>query len=343
MITDKNIPRYDFFDSSNLLDFFLKFRKRISIITLSAGVLAAIVSYIIEPKYKSTVILYPTTTVSISKTLFKDWDDALKFGEEKEAEQILQILYSDFIREKISAKYGLTDHYHIDTASKFKRLYLKLEFEDRVSFQRTPYNSIQIDVLDRSPDTAAFIANDIANLIDSMKNNLFKERALKVLQIVEEEYNTKNTLVNKLEDSLLFYTKQGIFDYETQSGIIFKEYSKSIRSNNGGSENKLDQKMKLLGANGYNYVALRDNAYHERNEMFGLRSKLDQAKIDVQRSLPSKYIINPAVPAEKKTYPIRWLIVIISMTTTLLLSIVILSAMEKVKTTEAFSAIKTKA
>ena len=86
---------------------------------------SSIVSLLIKEKYKSTVVLFPTTTNSISKALLDENNyqktDILQFGEEEEAEKMLQILNSDEIRSTICQKYDLMKHYNIDSTDKFKR------------------------------------------------------------------------------------------------------------------------------------------------------------------------------------------------------------------------------
>ena len=48
--------------------------------------------------------------------------------------------------------------------------------------------AVKISVLDKDPQMAADIANDIAELLDSTKNNMQKVRALKGFKIVEGKY-----------------------------------------------------------------------------------------------------------------------------------------------------------
>lgn len=321
------------FDSTNIVAFILKWRKHVIIVGIIAAIISGLASYLIEPKFQSKVVLFPTSAVSISKSLLKEWDDVLKFGEEKDAQQMLQILTnSDDIRLRITEKYNLEKRYKVEPNDPYRKLHLKQEFLDRVWFYQNPFYSIEINVLDRSPDTAAFIANDIAALIDSTKNKLQKERAMQVLKIVEDEYLKKKSFVEKLQDSLRWYTNQGIFDYETQSEVFYKQYVKDISKNNTNAIQQLDNKLKLIGNKGWEYVALRDFAYHERNQMFSLMVKYDQAKLDVDRTLPSKYIITPAIPAEKRISPNRVLIVIISTISSMFLAIISILILDRVKT-----------
>src|SRR2546421_647761 len=89
------------FDSTNLLLFIYKWRKPLIIIALIAAAASSVISLIIPNKYKSTVILFPTTTSSVSKALLDNnpnaKQDILQFGAEEEAEQMIQVLNSDDI------------------------------------------------------------------------------------------------------------------------------------------------------------------------------------------------------------------------------------------------------
>ena len=83
---------------------------------------------------------------------------------------MLQILNSDEIREQIISKYNLISHYNIKTDEEFPQTNLIEKYKDNISFSRTEFMSVRIDVLDKDPQVAANIGNDIASLLDSMKS-----------------------------------------------------------------------------------------------------------------------------------------------------------------------------
>ena len=116
-MSEKTESSFDF-SSGNLLVFIYRYRKILIAVSLAAAIISSVVSLLIEEKYKSTVIMFPTTTNSISKALIADnfggKDDVLELGEEEQAEQLLQILNSDEIRNRIVEKYDLMQHYEID-------------------------------------------------------------------------------------------------------------------------------------------------------------------------------------------------------------------------------------
>ena len=185
------------FDSSNLIVFMFKWKKPLIIIPLVTGILAAVFTgpSFIEPLYESSVIVFPATTNSVSKALLPQQGgqtvDILEFGAETEAEQLLQILNSDQIRNQIITKYNLMDHYDIDSEGQYPKTLLIDAFNSNISFRRTEFMSVEINVLDTDPDTAMMIANDISRLLDVVKKNIKKERAQRGIDILSDESMSK--------------------------------------------------------------------------------------------------------------------------------------------------------
>ncbi|MEW6467904.1 MAG: Wzz/FepE/Etk N-terminal domain-containing protein [Bacteroidota bacterium] len=313
------------FDSTHLLLFIWKWRKTLIVITLIAAVTSAVISLMIPNKYKSAVILYPTTTSSISKALLSDnpsaKNDILQFGEEAEAEQMIQVLTSDDIMWRITDKYKLMSHYRIDSTSPFRKTFLAREFQSNVVIQRTEYMSVKIEVLDEDPQYAANIANDIADLYDTTKQAIRKERAQQGLRIVEETYNKLRKEVETMQDSLNVLMKLGVNDYESQSDRLNEAISKAILEGKTAAVKILQEQLKIVSTYGEAYISLRDNLEFVRKNLSEVKAKYEQAKVDAEQSLSDKFVVNRAYPSEKKSYPVRWLIVTVSTLSTFLLCI----------------------
>ena len=62
-----------------------------------------------------------------------------------------------------------------------------------------------------------------------------------------------------------------------------------------------------------------------------MQTAFEQAEADANSSISHKFIVDTAYPAEKKAYPIRWLIVVISTLSTILFTIILLLIKEKIK------------
>lgn len=324
------------FDSSNLLLFIYRWRKPLALVTIVGAVLSIILSgpTFITPKFKSTVIMFPTTQASISKSLvaqYNDQTDLLSFGEEEQAEQLIQILNSDEIRERIVERYDLMNHYDIDTTDQYKKTKLYNKYISNITYKRTEFQSVRIDVLDSDPKLAADIANDIAALVDSVKNRMQQHRAYKAMKIAEAEYYEMKEYVEQLEDSLNAMREKGVNDYESMSERFNEYYAKAILEGNKVAAAKLAEQLKVLSTYGGPYVAIRDLLYHEQRQLSHLRAKYQEAKMDAEQTLPHKFIVNSAFPAEKKSYPIRWLIVVVATLSTLIIALLVIIAYENMR------------
>lgn len=332
---NKRASAPDDFNSLNVLFFVYKWRKQLGIVGASAFIISCIIALTIQEKYKSTVILFPATTNSISKALLTDnptsKEDVLQFGEEEEAEQMLQILGSDEVRSRICDKYHLMEHYNIDPEDPYKRTKLYDNFLENINFKRTEFMSVKIEVMDYSPDTAAMMANDIAALHDSTKTRIQHERAREALKIVEREYLAKLNEIHKMEDSLKVINSYGVFDYESQSEVTNEQYAIAISKNDQHAIKSLEEKLLILGKYGSDYVALRDNIFMQRKQLNLLKSKYDEAKVDAEQVLSQKFVVSSAFPAEKKSYPIRWLIVVVSTLSALLIAVIAILLIENIK------------
>ena len=328
---NKKAQETEDFNSLNLLNIIYKWRKQLTIIGIAAIVVSSIISLTIKEKYKSTVILFPATTSSISKALLTDnnfkKDDVLEFGGEDEAEQMLQILNSDEIRTKICEKFNLLRHYSISPTDKFKRTKLFDEFENNITFKRTEYMSVKIEVLDVNAD----IANDISALHDSTKIRIQRERGKQALNIVKKEYFDKVADVRRMTDSIKKINSFGVYDYESQSEVTTEQYAIAISKGDQRAVKALDEKLKVIANYGSAYVSLRDNLEFQRKQLNLLKTKYEETKVDVEQILPQKFIVSNAFPAEKKSYPVRWIIVLVSALATLLIAVIVILLIENSK------------
>jgi len=276
--------------------------------------------------------MYPTTSTSIAKALLSPnpsvEQDVMQFGEEEQTEQMLQILSSSQIRDKIIEKYDLMDHYGISENARYRRTKLFDTYEENITFRRTEYMAVRITVLDKDPQVAAEIANDIAALLDSTKNSMQKERALKAFRIVEAEYLQEQHEIQMMEDSLTELRKLGVHDYESQVEMINQQLAIELAKGNKTGIRVLEDKLSTLALYGGPYVSIRDQLEHEKKQLSEVKAKYEEAKIDAEEVLPQKFVVESAYPAEKKSYPIRWIIILVSTLSAFILSVLVLAMLD---------------
>lgn len=322
-------------DSFQVALFLYKWRKVLLILGLSAALLAAIFSspLFISPLYKSTVIMYPASSNSISKSLLSEntttTQDILEYGEEQQAEQMLQILNSNRIREKIISRFNLSEHYRITPGGKYSQTRLYDRYNSNITFRRTEYMAVKISVLDKDPQMAADIADEIAALLDTVKNDMQKERAMKGFKIVEAQYSSRQNELDRMEDSLTQIRKLGVQDYETQAEMLNRQLAMEIAKGNTRGINALDEKLKVLATYGGSYVSLREALVNEKKLMSSIKARYEEAKIDAFDTLPQKFIVEKAYKAERKAYPIIWINIVLSTLGALLAGMLVIFMIER--------------
>jgi uncharacterized protein involved in exopolysaccharide biosynthesis len=324
------------FDSSNLVIFLYKWRKPLFIVMAVAMVGSWFFSssWFITPKFKSTVIMFPASSSSISKSLLNEQSvkgqDITAFGEDDQAEQLLQILNSNKIRDKVMHKFDLMRHYHIDSTSDYKYSKLFKEYDRNITFRRTEFMAVQVQVYDEDPQVAADIANTIASLLDSTKNDMMRQRSVKGFRVVEAEFNALKAEKDQIVDSLIMLGNLGVNDVEYQSQVYNQQLAITIMNGNRTAQAALQKKLDVLGKYGGIYMALKNLLEFKTEQLTLLETKYKQAKVDAEESLPQKFVVSDAFRAERSSYPIRWLIVLVSTISALFMSIIVIMVMEKI-------------
>lgn len=327
-------------NSTDLLSKAYNNRKILLIVTGTVAIVSIIISLVITPMYKASVILFPAPAASIAQSLISSTNSykvASPFGEEEEVEQLLQVLHSDEIMQRLVKKYDLMSHYEIKPSEKYAQSKLAAKYKSNLTFKRTQYMAIEISVLDKCPETATNIANDCTNLIDTVLNKMQKTRAREALAIVEYSFNEKSAMLKKIEDSIKTIMKKGIYDYESQSEVYNNAYAEALAKGNTAGAKKLEEKLDILAEYGSNYVALRNLLEFETEQLTKLNQKLKEARVDAEQSLTHTLVVNNASVPDRKHSPKRAIIVIVSTISALLLTFVALifvDLLKNIKTTE---------
>lgn len=330
-----NETQNDTFNSKYLCRLLMRYRKSILIVLVVAALLAIFFSspWFITPLYKSSVILYPTSSNSISKVListtFKADKDILEFGETEQTEQMLQVLNSDRIRNIIIERHNLMDHYGIKPTQKYPVTKLNKLYDKRIKFRKTEYNAVKISVMDADPELAARIANDISDLYDSTMNAMQKEVAIKAFELVEAEYNSLCAEMAALEDSLNVLRSHGVFDYESQVEMLSQQLAVELGKGNNQGVKNIQNQLDILAKYGGAYYAISEKLDHERLQLSLVKTKYEEAKVDATQEIPHKFVVNTASPAEQKDFPKRLLIVFLTVFATFFVMFMLLGLFDR--------------
>lgn len=308
-------------NSFDLISFLWSKKSWLISISILAFISSSVVSLIIEEKFESTVTLYPSKTSSITFNQNITEDQSIsKFGEDQEAEQMLQILESSSIRSKIINKYDLMSHYEIDLSSKYVNTNLTKTYLKNINFKRNKNGAVLIIVLDRSPDTAALIANDISLLFDSIKNAMIHERAVTDFEVKKQKLNKIRAEVQSLRDTMTSLSTMGVVTEDAYRALT-EGY---VNAKDAQMKESFKIKMNMTEKYGSVLKSFEIKAGFLAKRLANMETSYEQAESDANSNLSHKFIVEKAYPAEKKAYPIRWLIVVLSTFSTLLLGITLI-------------------
>ena len=296
-------------ERQSLLLFIWKKRKTVLIVTGLAAVTSLIISLFLTPIFKSSAIVFPAATSTVS---FSEQRNAkassMDFGEEEQAEQLIQILQSSRIRNRIVEKYDLINHYEIDADDVNKNYKLGKAWTNHIVFTRTRYGSIEIEVFDRDKELAAEIANKIVDLIDSVKNEMVRERTVPAFEISLR----KRDMLVKEKDAILDQ-----MDSLSQLGVVSIEGRANLFSAYNQSKSESDRQFfkKQIDMN-LRYGATFDGLETMRDEKIVKLSKFEdayeQSESDANTNFNHKFVVEPAVVADKKDKPKRLTIIFLT-------------------------------
>jgi capsular polysaccharide biosynthesis protein len=311
-------------------------RKKILLFVSVAGILLSFVfslPWMITPKYRSTVIMYPASTSSLSSSMLSDllWseEDLLEFGEREQANHLKQVLVSEPVRDRIVTRYKLQEHYKIDHKSSFPQTKLKREYERNVSVRINEFGAVELSVYDKDPQLAADMANKMAQLLDSAIHGMQQVRAVQAERIALDAYMAQESYIRSLEDSLSRIMVRGVHDYESQAQVLYEELAKRLGEGNRSAAAFLEKKLGMLAIYGGPYIAIQEELKLEKERLSILKAKYEKARMDSNQDLPQKFIVNDAYKAERKAYPPQWALVLGSGLSTFLFTLLMMLAYER--------------
>lgn len=311
-----------------LLRFLLSKRKPIIIISSVICLGSIVVSLLMTPLYLSTAIVFPAATSSVSFSEQRNAKSAaMDFGEEEQTEQLVQILQSSRIRDKIVYQFDLMKHYGIAATDINKNYKLTNEYNGHFSFERTRYGSIKIDVLDEDPKLAAAMANKIVDFIDTVKNDMILERTIPAFEVNRR----KKAQMERERDSVLncldSLANLGVIALDVRSNLFQAYVDSKNPADRAELKRKIDVNMK--------YGAKYDGLEYIRNEktvkLEDFRISYEQAESDANTKFNHKFIVERAVVADRKEKPKRMIIVFMATISGVVLSIFSLLFIEKFK------------
>lgn len=312
----------------NLILFIWSKRKVLALVVGIVAVVSIVVSFMLTPLYLSTAIVFPTATSTVS---FSEQRNAkassMDFGVEEQSEQMIQILQSSRIRDIIVNRYNLFDHYEIKQTDPNKYYKLGKAYGNHITFTRTRYGSIQIDVLDKDKELAAEIANKIVDLIDTVKNDMIKDRTIPAFEINIRKKKMIEESVKQISTELDSLSAMGVVTSEGRANLFAAFNAAKSAQDKAFFKNKIDVNMKY-GAEYDGLTMLRDEKIVKLSDF---EVAYEQAESDAYSDFNHKFVVESAVVADKKAKPKKAIIVIVATLSSLIFMIFFLLLSAKIR------------
>jgi len=275
----------------------------------SSVVISAVIAMLLPVYYQASSMIFPARTSSIIlNESGVNRGNISDFGEVEEAEQLLQIMDSEVLKMMVIGKYDLFGHYGIDPKSKYARSKILQKYNSRIDIKRTKYNSIQISAIDHEPIMAADLANSIISFTDSVKNKMIRDRAEASLPMVEQEYLRLEKEIQEIMDTLHRFQDSGVVG-EWERASLHEAYSVAINNLDRETAKKLEQRIAINGKYGDEFDILKRRRDINVDQFYRIRSLRNQFLNDSRLSIPQQFVVDYAMIPDKKSYPVRWLIV----------------------------------
>ncbi len=313
----------NFFDNQNLLETLWKWKKHLIVVGALAVVCSAIFSSatFIKPKFKSTARIYPSNNIYV-------------FSDESQSEQLLEIANSQDIKLRVIDAFNLSDAYQINRQDPLYLTYMLAEFNENVSFKKTEYETVEIQVLDTDPRRACAMCDSIVSFLDEKIRSMHRIKYLEVVKIakfdlgkIDGEIDSINSVMSEMRKSYQ------IFDYDSQAEEITKGMVKVLveqkKNTSGGKE--LDQWMKNLAEKGGEFQILDNqlkNLYFERDSV---KQTYDWSVSNSNKKIVYAQPVQKPIVSDKKAYPVRWLIVAVSTFASLFAAMLVILLLENKK------------
>ena len=306
----------EYFNSKHIVEILIKWKYHLLIIIAVSVALAVFFSssIFITPLFKSYAIVYPS--------------NVSPYSDESETEQMMQMMQSKDIRDSIIKKFDLPAHYGIDPEYKYFTSTLLYEYGKKIKIAKTPYEAVEIEVWDKDPKFACDIINEMMHQYNFKVRGLHKEKFLEVVnnyKIIMEMKKKELDSISNAADTL--GVKYGLLDFANQTKEVMRAYL-----GGGGSSVRNSETLRLkknLEEKGGHREMLTELMTNVSGSYSILKLDYDRAVLDYNRNFTYVNILNKPFPADKKAYPIRWVIVLMSAIGALMVAVIVIAILER--------------
>jgi uncharacterized protein involved in exopolysaccharide biosynthesis len=294
----------DFFDNQRILQVIWRRKFHFIVVGAIAVLLSAIFSgpAFIKPKFKSTARVYPTNNVAL-------------FSEESKSEQLLEIINSRDIKLKMFDVFNLSEVFNIDRTDPQYLTYMFDNYNKNVNAGKTKFETVEITVMDYEPQRASDMCDSLIRFFNQKLGEMHSIKHMEVIELTEKYIDEKSAELDSVSDLLQqLRNKTGIISVPSQLERVTEGYMNALSGNRGGNANIQQIKELLDNFNVYGaQISILEKKFNKYNGIIDSLQTIKQVQIlEAGKNITYSHIVESPIPADKKSYPVRWLIVAFS-------------------------------
>lgn len=314
----------NFFDNRNLFAAIWKWRSHLIVIGLITIVAAAIFSspFFITPLYRSQGRVYPANIKS--------------YSEESESEQMLEFFNSTDIKKQVIDAFNLAERYKIKKDDPHFRTKILKKYDDRIACKKTEYESIEIKAMDADPEVASNIVDSLVVFYDRKVQAIRVGKYKELVSTYTSDLKRKRMEIDSVSAKMeVLRQGYGLLSYSIQTQQLTQGYTDALAR--GAKEAAvLDIQMRLnkLTEKGGEFLQYEREMASLITQRDTISSRLDKALSLVGKQETYTMLVEAPFAADRKSYPTRWLIVLISLAAVEFLALLVIFSLEGIQSSK---------
>jgi hypothetical protein len=313
-----------FFDNQSLFTVIWKWKQHLIIVGVITIIASAVFSspYFITPLFQSQARVYPTNTQS--------------YSEESESEQMLEVFNSTDIKRQIVDAFELTSRYGIKEDDPYFRTKILKKYDDRIECKKTEYESIELMARDADPQIASNIVDSLVAFYNRKILFLRQQKAFEEAFSYQNDLVRKKKEIDRVSSEMESLRKEyGLLDYEIQTEQVTMGYMTALAEGaNRTAVNDIKDLMTNLEKKGGQFFLLQRELEALEIQRDTINRRYDKAIAIAEKEETYTMVVEEPFPADKKSYPTRWLIVLVSLIAVEFLALLTVFSLEGIKSSK---------
>ncbi|MCX6227458.1 MAG: hypothetical protein NTV01_22440 [Bacteroidia bacterium] len=304
-----------YLNNKAILDLVMRWKFHLGTIALISCIISIVLSspILLKPTFKSTSTIYPVNMG--------------KYSEESYTEQMLEVLESGDIRDKMIAAFKLDEHYKISPQKKYYKSFLYKKYSAMVSFRKTENEAVVIRVLDTDPLLASAMCDSLEKFYNKKIQSLHRIKWA-------EEFNIRNLELQRWKnrmDSIIsclseLGRKYGVMEISGQAEGISSAYFAAVA--NGKDNETLKEYFTNVASKSPEARSLMLRVEGGSKMVVETLEKREEAVRELTKDITYCAVVTKPYPADKKDRPKRSVIVLMSVFITLLMAMIVIGVIE---------------